>query len=78
MKKGTKVGNCVLCPHWGLVSQHHSKPATATQRREGPIWLVCSNCHTEMHRQIENSMLREMSVADVKNILSIKLPKTKP
>jgi len=31
-----------------------------------------------MHRQIENSMLREMSVADVKNILSIKLPKTKP
>lgn len=69
MRKGTKAGTCAICDHWGLVSQHHSRPTVKGSYRHGAIWLMCSGCHTEIHRRFTNEELRTMNLKELKEVL---------
>jgi len=49
---------CRRCPATTTIESHHVVPIAYGGKRDGQQILICSNCHTSVHKHIENPELR--------------------
>lgn len=46
---------CLLCPAiTSSIEEHHLSPLSYGGKRKGETVLICANCHTEIHKCIED------------------------